>query len=109
MRREYPLKLTFNGRSVARILVDSHYEVRHSESMSDELILKLIRSLDGYEVAPETVTVRGYEIVRIDPVYWEKRAYRLILTLPPEGQDDSDCLGVINAHRVNVRKNRKES
>ena len=106
MRREYPLKLTFNGRSIQRVLIDPHYEVRHRESIGDQLILDLLKLLDGEERLIEAITRSGFEIVRISPLYWEVRAYRLILTLPPIDQEEADYLGVINVFRIHERKRR---
>ncbi len=103
MRREYPLKLTLNGRSIRRVLIDSHYEVRHAGSITDALILKLVRLLDGEEREVEAVTPSGYEVFRVDPIYWEDKTYRLVITLPPPNRG-SDYLGVINAFRVHVRR-----
>lgn len=103
VRREYPLKLILNGRSIKRVLIDSHYETRHAGSMTDDLILQLVGLLDGEERAVEMVTASGYEVFRVEPVFLEGKAYRLVVTLPPRG---SDFLGVINAFRVHQRKRR---
>lgn len=101
--------MKINGRDLKRVLIDSHYEVRHSGSMADQLILELIALLDGQEREIEAVTPSGFEIFRVDPVFWKDRVYRLVLTLPPVNRDGSDYLGVINAFRVHNRKrNRKE-
>ena len=103
MRREYPLKLTLNGRSIRRVLIDSHYEVRHAGSITDSLILKLVSLLDGEEREVEAVTAIGYEVFRVDPIYCDGKTYRLVITLPPDrDRGGSDYLGVINAFRVHT-------
>lgn len=109
MRREHSVEVTINGRTLRRLIIDSHYEIRHSGSITDSLILSLVKLLDGEEREIETVTSSGFEIFRVDPVYFGGKAYRLVLTLPPCDQENSDYLGVINVFRVHGRKrNRKE-
>ncbi len=110
MRREYPVRLTLNGRSIRRVLIDSHYEIRHAVTITDALILKLIQLLDGEEREVEAVTATGFEVFRVEPVYWDGKVYRLVITLPPcRGRENSDYLGVINAFRVHDRRRaRKE-
>lgn len=108
MRREYPLRLILNRRTVRRVLIDPHYEIRHAGSMTDDLILDLVRLLDGEVREAEAVTAFGYEVIRVDPIFLDGKAYRLIVALPPKNGEDADCLGVINAFRVNDRRNRKE-
>jgi hypothetical protein len=70
--------------------------------MNDQLILKLVKTLDGTEQRPESVTASGFEIYVTEPIYDEEKPYRLVWTLHPE----EDYLGVVNAFR---RKNAKIS
>ena len=88
-------------------MIDSHYEVRHRASIDDDLILELVKLLDGEERVAEAVASGGFEIFRVDPVFYNGKTYRLVLTVPPKSLGDSDYLGVINAFRVHERKRRQ--
>lgn len=46
-RREYFEKLLVNGVFISKIIIDPHYEDKHSESINDEIILNLVRTLNG--------------------------------------------------------------
>ncbi len=35
MQREYLLRLIVNDRALNRVVIDSHYEIRHSDTMND--------------------------------------------------------------------------
>jgi len=39
--------LTINGIRVVQVVIDSHYEEKHQDHMSDSLVLKLVKELDG--------------------------------------------------------------
>jgi hypothetical protein len=98
-RPEYPVQLTFNGRSLKRVIIDLHYRDRHAESMSDELILKLVVQLDG-ENFPVQKSTEDFDYFVADPVLWEEKSYRVVLVI----QRDNDFLGVVNAFRVKEKK-----
>ena len=94
-RTEYLVQLILNGRKLKRVIIDPHYREKHSKAMSDDLILELVKTLDGRRFDP--VSWQGeFEFFKIQPVLWKGKPYRLILTLC---QSD-DFLGVINAFRV---------
>ncbi len=44
-RNEYSLKLKINNRELNRVIIDQHYQLKHSE-MNDDLILELVKELD---------------------------------------------------------------
>jgi hypothetical protein len=69
MKREHPLRLTINGRALNRVLVDSHYEIKHHQSINDSLILELVKSLNGRTFEADSITVEGWEIYANDPLY----------------------------------------
>ena len=54
-RPEYSLKITINGRSLNRVVIDQHYRLKHSQSMNDEIILDLVKTLDGKKFPPEKI------------------------------------------------------
>lgn len=91
---EYPLKLTVNGRSVTRVLIDQHYKVKHPE-LSDPVILDLVLELDGKFL--DVAAVRGsFEYFRAEPVVLDDKPYRVVFLLCI----GEDFLGVVNAFRV---------
>ncbi len=46
--------MTVNGVKVVQVLIDTHYEKKHKSYMSDDLILELVRELDGRNEAVES-------------------------------------------------------
>ena len=62
-RRSYPTDLVINGRRINEVIIDSHYETKHSD-INDALILKLVSLLDGreFEVAYEIEEVGQQEV-----------------------------------------------
>ncbi|MEK6705461.1 MAG: hypothetical protein AABZ06_06710 [Bdellovibrionota bacterium] len=95
MRREYLLKIEVNGRQFNRVVIDSHYQVKHLKSITDPLILELVKSLNGSESLPEKVLPSGFEIYVDDPVFLGEKPYRLIWTAHPK----ENYIGIINAFR----------
>lgn len=95
MRREHLLKITLNGRAFNAVLIDSHYEIKHSKTINDSIILKLVKSLEGVEHRPESRLPSGFEIYVTEPIFLDDKAYRMIWTLHP----NEDYIGVVNAFR----------
>lgn len=53
-RREYKIdRIYVNNIAIDVVIIDSHYEIKHSSYMNDELILLLVRELDGRLELPE--------------------------------------------------------
>ncbi len=96
-RPEYPLQITINGRNLNRVVIDQHYRLKHSDSMNDEIILDLVKTLDGKKFPPEKVQGEN-KYFTVEPVYLLEKPYRVILVLCVS----DDYLGVVNAFRVNV-------
>ena len=96
-RNEYSIRLFFNGVEIHRVLIDQHYRENHAESMNDELILELVKNLDGgnYPVEDED---DGFQYFMVEPVVFETKPYRVILVMCVH----DDFLGVVNAFRVNL-------
>ena len=97
-RNEYSLKLQVNGRRLNRVVIDQRYRAKHPD-VSDEVVLELVRELDGktYEIEAE----RGeFQYFKVEPVFASERPYRLVLVLCVT----EDYLGVINAFRVQRSK-----
>ena len=95
-RPEYPLKITINGRNLSHVIIDQHYRVKHGQSMNDDVILDLVKTLDGKKFPPERVQGEN-EYFTVEPVFRLEKPYRVILVLCLT----DDYLGVVNAFRVN--------
>lgn len=97
-RNEYPLKLTINHRKLNRVIIDQHYKIKHQD-VTDEIILDLVRSLDGEDYPVESE--RGeFEYFTAEPVFKDDNPYRLVMVLCIF----DDYLGIINAFRVDRSK-----
>lgn len=95
MRRYFPIRLTINRRSIKEIIIDSHFEERHSESINDEIILALVTSLDGRELEADNTSPDGFEYYVTEPIYFNGKPYKLIWLLHPQ----ENYLGVVNCFR----------
>ncbi len=95
-RREYPIKISINGRSINKVIIDTHYEEKHKGSVSDEIILKLIVMLDQRAFDP--VKTRGeFEYYVEDKMRLDQKFYKLIWIL----HESEVFVGVINCYRRN--------
>lgn len=52
-RREYDISITVNRKRISKVIIDPHYEEKHAASISDEIILTLVKDLDGREFEPD--------------------------------------------------------
>jgi hypothetical protein len=95
VKREYVTQDVINGRKFRRIVIDSHYEKRHGDTMTDTVIVDLLRALQEARQVPEATTEDGFEIFVTEPVFRKGKPYRLVWTTHP----DENCVGVINAFR----------
>ena len=93
-RREYKTSITVNEILVDKIIIDPHYEEKHSESINDEIILELVKTLDGkiFEADDEK---EPYSYFVTDRIEYEGKLYKLIWLL----EDHEIYIGVINAYR----------
>lgn len=98
MRTEYKFSLLINNISINKVIIDQHYKENHPE-MSDELILKLVKELDGGNFPIEDEK-GDFMYFKAEPVEIDDKPYRIIFLLCQY----EDYLGVINAFRVR-RKN----
>ena len=96
MQREYWLHIFINGRRFKRVLIDDHYERSHRTSITDALVIDLIKSLATQgDFQPEIIKPSGFSIFVTDPLWFNGKPYRLIWTTHPH----KDYIGVINAFR----------
>lgn len=93
-RREYEVSIEFNFTRIKKVVIDPHYEEKHAESVSDEIILKLVRKLDGIRMLPEHINP-PYAYFVEDKMELDGNFYKLIWLL----EDDQIYIGVVNAYR----------
>lgn len=93
-RREYFANIMVNNLKICKIIIDPHYEKKHSSSISDFLILQLVRKLDGKNFLP-VATDGNYKYFVLEMILLEKKYYRMIW-LTEEGKN---YIGVINVFR----------
>lgn len=96
-RREYPVRLTVNGRNIVKVIIDPHYELKHSRSITDSLILELVALLSGKSFEPDAETA-GFQYFVADNLVLGENRYRLIWLL----ERDELYIGVVNAYRKNL-------
>ena len=65
-----------NGCSIEEVVIDPHYEVKHPD-IDDDLILKLVRQLDGKEFEPQAHH-DSWEFYVLDRIEYRGKQYRLI-------------------------------
>ena len=93
MFRIYDLVLILNEKHFSIIWIDPHYEKKHRDSITDDLILDLLLLLNKQTVAPVDAA-KGFSYYEVD-VEHRKKLYRLILVIPA----DNSYVGVRNAYR----------
>lgn len=100
--KSYPVDLVINNHKIKKALISPHYKLKHSHYMNDELILRLVKLLDG-GVFPVDSTSKGIEYYVADIEYGVK-IYRLIWLF--EGSL-LEILGIINAYRRRSKNEKK--
>ena len=93
-RREYDISVTVNGRRITKVVIDPHYELKHSDSVSDNVILSLVKLLDG-GIFPLQEKTGMFEYYVTDGLKLEERLYKLVWLL----EDNELYIGVVNAYR----------
>ena len=86
--------MVVNGVVIKKVIIDPHYEERHGDTISDEIILQLVRTLDGEEHLPDKVSP-PYSYFKKERIRLEDKFYRLVWLL----EEDEIFVGVINAYR----------
>ncbi|HXH75936.1 MAG TPA: hypothetical protein VNJ08_13275 [Bacteriovoracaceae bacterium] len=93
-RREYLVSITVNEILVTKVIIDTHYEAKHSESINDDIILSLVKTLDGQSFEPDDEKP-PYSYFVTDEILLTDKAYKLIWLL----EDHEIYIGVVNAYR----------
>ena len=94
MYRIYTMLINLNGTFFSEIWIDPHYELKHKDSINDELILELILKVTFENLNFSKVGDDGFSYYESNLEY-EAKLYRLILTVPA----DKHYVGVVNAYR----------
>ena len=94
-RRTYPVSLNINDRTLTTIVIDPHYEENHSSSITDTIILCLVKELDGRTFKPIDVDAEGFEYYVNDRIKHNDKLYKLIWLLHAE----EIFIGIVNAYR----------
>ena len=92
-RREYEIDIVFNGKEIKKLIIDPHFELKHADSVNDEIILKLVKMLDGQNVDPQKVTPPFSYFA--EELTLSGKRFRLIWLV----EDDHIYIGVVNAYR----------
>lgn len=93
-RREYGIEILVNRRRITKVIIDSHYEKKHSATVDDQIILKLVQTLDGEIIEPDAEDP-PYSYFSQDRIELDGKFYKLIWLL----EDDELYVGVVNAYR----------
>lgn len=93
-RREYPIKISVNNLLITKLIIDPHYELKYSDSISDELIIELVKKLDGIELGADDIDP-PFTYFTSDKIELNGKFYKLVWLL----EDHQIYIGVVNAYR----------
>lgn len=94
MRREYDVCLVINEQLILKVIIDPHYEKKHRESISDEVILELVKQLVYLDSDVDKETPPFQYFVR-DHMKHKGKLYKLVWLL----EEHQTYIGIINAYR----------
>ena len=93
-RREFSINIRVNSRKVHKVIIDSHFELKHKSVINDELILRLVKELDR-GVFPVQDRSGAFEYFVTDKMLLDGKFYKLVWCL----EDDELYIGIVNAYR----------
>jgi hypothetical protein len=93
-RNGYLVRMTVNGVKIRKVIIDPHYKKKHSASITDDIFLELVKTLDGkYFDADDEKNPFLYFVT--DKIGYNGKYYKLIWLL----ENREMYVGVINAYR----------
>ncbi len=92
-RRQYKVKV--NHRVFTKVVIDPHYQENHGDSINDQIILALVKMLNGEVHLAQTKDDQGFEYFVREDLYYQNKSYRLIWLT----HEDEIFIGVVNAYR----------
>ena len=96
-RREFIIrKIIVNGKSVSRVLVDD--DVRKHKDVTDDLILDLVKQLDGTDSLPDDI--KGEFQYYVNLFESDGKQYKIVWLL----EKGKLYIGVVTVYRDNRRK-----
>lgn len=93
-RREYNISIVVNDKRISKVIIDPHFETKHAASITDEVILDLVKTLDGEKFFPDQVKP-PYAYFTTDKMKLNGKLYKLVWLL----EDDQIYIGIVNAYR----------
>ncbi len=93
-RREYQVNIVINDQRFSKLIIDPHYQEKHSDYMTDDLILELVKTLDGEEPESEPEDP-PFSYYTKDRIKIGEKFYKLVWLF----EEDQIYVGVINAYR----------
>ena len=93
-RREYGISIVVNRKRITKLIIDPHFEKKHAASINDDIIIKLVKTLDGEVVEPDQETP-PYQYFSRDKIELDGKFYKLVWLL----EDDQIYIGIVNAYR----------
>jgi len=96
-RREFIIQeIAVNGRKIKRVVVDDHVD-KHKD-ITDDLILDLVRLLDGIEQLPDDISSPYEYYVTLLGI--QDKQYKVVWLL----EDDELYIGIVTVYRDDRRK-----
>ena len=92
-RRSHAVNMVVNGRKINEVVIDPHYESRHSD-IDDALILELVENLNRQEFLAEEKDGE-WEYFMLDRIEHGGKFYRLVWCMG----NHSSLIGIINCFR----------
>lgn len=93
VRRAYSINLVLNEIFVSKVIIDSHYELKHKESINDELIIEILLQMNGFSFEVED---RRQPFSYFSATWqYAGKFYRIVWLL----EDNETYVGIINVYR----------
>ncbi len=87
--------MNINARRLEKVVIDPHYEEKHLNSVTDEIVLALVKQLDGKTFLPADKDDEGFQYFVNDRMEFDRKFFKLIWLL----HEKELFVGIVNAHR----------